>query len=200
MGAGLGAAYLYIGPCQKFQRVNAPHLPGPWRRISREQWEEVGSKLGQVNARMQWMVGDWLNAGEREGYIDSETYDTAEGLFPHLARKTLQNCASIAAQCSRWREDLSFKHHAEIAALDPPQQEGWLAEAAAEGWSVSDPGPRKRQKQERLIASAVQHAFPLARSLQSSQALRPPGCSRRRRRGGQFSAGERGSVFRRRLR
>lgn len=142
------------------------HIP---EGISREDWEEVGSALGQIDKRMQFMVGDWINAGEREGYIDRDTYDAAERLFPQLSRKTLREYAHVARASSIRMDDLSFKHHQTVAALPPEQQAERLKEASDHHWPVAElrdqlrepapaPGfvaPRKLQQQERLIASVA---------------------------------------------
>lgn len=137
--------------------------------LSFEDWQQAGETLGRIGRACQWWIGDWLNYGERaygEKYsqaIEVTGYDYG----------TLQNFAYVAGrvEMSRRRDVLSFGHHQSIAALEQPQQDGWLEEAAAEGWSVSelrkqvqgaaikeeadDLGPRKRQHQERLIGSVV---------------------------------------------
>ena len=38
----------------------------------------------------------------------------------------------------RRRPTLSFAHHREVAALEPREQERWLAAAACEGWSLQE--------------------------------------------------------------
>lgn len=142
------------------------HIPDG---ISREDWEEVGAALGQIDRRMQFMVGDWINAGEREGYISRDTYDAAERLFPQLSRKTLREYSSVARKSSIRMDDLSFKHHQVVAPLPPEQQAERLEEARENHWPVEtlkehirepepEPGyvgPRKLQQNERLIASVT---------------------------------------------
>lgn len=110
------------------------HIP---EGISREDWESVGEFLGQIDKRMQWMVGDWINAGEREGYINSETYDDAERLFPQFKRKTLWEYASVARNSSMRMEELSFNHHQVVAALEPEVN-------AAPGTPTPGAAPRAR--------------------------------------------------------
>ena len=127
------------------------HIPAG---ISRDDWIEVGTSLGQIDRKLQWMVGDWINAGEREGYIDSETYDAAERLFPQLGRKTLQNYASVARTCSVRTEDLSFEHHKVVAALPAEEQVERLGEARDHNWPVSE--LRKQIKQETADEEPIQ--------------------------------------------
>lgn len=73
------------------------HIP---EGISKGDWEEVGAALGQIDKRMQWMVGDWINAGEREGYISRDTYDAAERLFPQLGRQARAVVDSDEYRCA----------------------------------------------------------------------------------------------------
>jgi hypothetical protein len=143
------------------------HIPAG---ITRDDWVEVGTSLGQIDRKLQWMVGDWINAGEREGYIDSDTYDAAERLFPQLSRKTLQEYAHVASKSSIRMEDVSFAHHQVVAALPPEEQAERLEEARDHNWPVSElreqmktqpePAvgemrPRKRQHQEQLVTSVA---------------------------------------------
>ena len=143
------------------------HIPAG---ISRDDWVEVGTALGQIDRKLQWMVGDWINAGEREGYIDSDTYDAAERLFPQLSRKTLREYAHVARASSIRMDDLSFKHHPTVAALPPEEQAERLEEARDHNWPASELReqikaepvppvgelrPRKRQHQEQLVASVA---------------------------------------------
>jgi hypothetical protein len=127
------------------------HIPAG---ISRDDWIEVGTSLGQIDRRIQWMVGDWINAGEREGYIDSDTYDAAERLFPQLNRKTLREYASVARNSSIRMDDLSFGHHQAVVALPPEEQAEVLEKARYDELSVSQ--LRQEIKQETAGEEEVQ--------------------------------------------
>lgn len=124
------------------------------RGISKDQWEELGATLGQFDRKIQWMVGDWINAGEREGYIDRDTYDAAERLFPQLSRATLHTYASVARNSLTRVKELSFDHHRAVAPLPANEQTERLAEARNNGWSVSE--LRQQIKQETAEAAPVQ--------------------------------------------
>lgn len=65
---------------------------------------------------MQWLLGDWWNAGVQWG--EGEAVCEALGIDYGVAR----NCGSIAAtfELSRRRDKLSFRHHTEVCALDYP--------------------------------------------------------------------------------
>lgn len=145
------------------------HIPAG---ISRGDWENVGQALGLIDKRMQWMVGDWINAGEREGYIDSDTYDAAERLFPQLSRKTLQEYASVTKRSSIRMEDLSFKHHQVVAALEPEEQAERLEEARYHEWPVA----RLRQecKQETAGEEEVECCPTCGHKLKKGQQVRRP--------------------------
>jgi hypothetical protein len=96
-----------------------------------EEWEQVGVTLGRIGRARRWWIGDWVNHGERaygEKYtlaIDATGYEY----------QTVANCAYVAKaiEPSRRREGLSWSHHAEVAALEPADQEAWLDRAQAEG-------------------------------------------------------------------
>ncbi len=104
--------------------------------LNRDGWLEYGEALGRMGRALQWWVGDWLNYGTEAGYIDRDRYDEAVALFPHLSRKTLQQCAWVVRKSSTRVEDLSFKHHEAVASLGPADQKRWLSSALSNGWSV----------------------------------------------------------------
>lgn len=105
----------------------------PTADLSFEEWCEAGQRLGQMAEAIQWWIGDWLNYGSTtygEKYLkalDATGYDYG----------SLRNMASIAGEfdLSRRRDNLSWSHHADVASLDPIQQESYLDQAEAHGWS-----------------------------------------------------------------
>lgn len=104
--------------------------------LSFAEWEQAGEKLGRIGRACQWWIGDWLNYGER---AYGEKYAQAIEVTGY-EEKTLRNLAWVAShvEMSRRRDILSWRHHAEVAALSPPDQEGNLEQAEAEGWSVAE--------------------------------------------------------------
>ncbi|MGH2954666.1 MAG: LmbU family transcriptional regulator, partial [Thermoanaerobaculia bacterium] len=104
--------------------------------LSFEDWQRMGETLGRIGRACQWWIGDWLNFGERaygEKYTQAieatgYDYDTLNGF-----RWVAQEVESV-----RRRTNLSWSHHREVAALDPPDQEERLDRAEAEGWSVHE--------------------------------------------------------------
>jgi len=75
-----------------------------------------------------------LNYGEREyGKKYKEALDETG-----YAYQTLANIKYVSGRfgISQRRENLSWSHHAVIAALESPEQDEWLDRAEQEGWSV----------------------------------------------------------------
>lgn len=104
-----------------------------------EQWYEYGQGLRAVQDRLQWFCGDWLNYGEYAyGEKYSQFFDPDKPDI-HREAQTLANWAWVCREfeVSRRRENLSFSHHAEVAALEPVEQDEWLDRAEIERWPVT---------------------------------------------------------------
>jgi N6-adenosine-specific RNA methylase IME4 len=103
-----------------------------------KQWEECGRVLCEVESASQWWLGDWWNHGSKKY---GERYKAvAEGIFGDRSFQTLANYGWVAGSVttSRRREVLSFKHHAEVAALKPAVQTYWLDKAIENRWSSNE--------------------------------------------------------------
>jgi signal transduction histidine kinase len=113
-------------------------------------WVAQGTRLGSVGRSVGWWIGDWLRYGNArfgERYVRAARitgYDT----------QTLMNMAYTASrvEISRRRENLSWSHHAEIAALEPEDQDRWLERAERERLSVRS--LREELRRERRAATA----------------------------------------------
>lgn len=101
--------------------------------LTYDEWESVGRTLQRIERSVMWWVGDWLRYGERRY---GETYSQALSTTDY-AYQTLANAAYVAerVESSRRRENLSWSHHAEIAALEPDEQERFLEKAEANDWN-----------------------------------------------------------------
>lgn len=99
--------------------------------LSIGEWSDVGRSLGRLGNAALWWVGDWFAIGER---TYGSTYSEAMAITG-LAYQTLRNVTSVcqSVELSRRRDNLSFGHHAEVAALAPWAQTQWLDLAEAEG-------------------------------------------------------------------
>lgn len=94
-----------------------------------KQWEHVGKFINRSAQAVQFWRGDWLNYGEH-------TYDQWSQYFSEdeSAYQTLANEKWVASKIpfSRRRENLSWSHHAEVADLEPEDQEAMLSKAETE--------------------------------------------------------------------
>ncbi len=108
----------------------------PDDEMSAQEWESQGRWLGSIGRCSQWWIGDWVRFGTaRYG----EKYQLAAKLTGY-DEHSLRNIAYVASrypQISRRRDDLSFSHHAELAAMEPAEQDRWLERARAQRMSVS---------------------------------------------------------------
>ncbi len=99
-----------------------------------EQWLDCGRRLGALGRGVAWWLGDWLLYGNmRYG----EKYARAARVTGYDPQSLMN--MSYVASCfnpSRRREQLSWSHHAELAALEPDQQDRWLDFAQTQRLSV----------------------------------------------------------------
>jgi hypothetical protein len=81
-----------------------------------------------------WWIGDWLSYGN---HVFGERYARASRITGYDAQ-TLMNMAYVASrfEVSRRRGKLSWSHHAEIAAMNPDEQDHWLTRAETDRLSV----------------------------------------------------------------
>ncbi|MDR7492250.1 MAG: LmbU family transcriptional regulator [Armatimonadota bacterium] len=109
-----------------------------------EAWEELGRALGAMARTNRWWLGDWLLAGE--DLYGEEASQALESRYEQgervtgLAYETLTNYAWVCRQVppERRRPSLSFSAHAEVASLEPDEQERWLSLAEEQGWSSAE--------------------------------------------------------------
>jgi hypothetical protein len=103
------------------------------RHPSLHSWMALGEQLFAVADSSTWWIADWLVFGE-SAFLDR--YEEAIRKT-QLNYQTLRNYAWVARRfdISRRREELTFGHHAEVAALDKPEQDYWLRKAEEYGWS-----------------------------------------------------------------
>jgi len=108
----------------------------PARELDVRGWLLTGKRLGTVTRSSQWWLGDWVRYGTGRW---GEKYKEASRITGYDVH-SLRNIAYVAGaiEPSRRRDDLTYSHHAEVSALEPDEQDKWLALAAAEGMSVAD--------------------------------------------------------------
>jgi hypothetical protein len=114
------------------------------------QWQAVGRSLGRLGRYSQWWVGDWLlYASGKWG----EMYTEATKITGY-DYGSLRNMAYVAQrfELSRRRDKLSWTHHADIASLEPAEQDYWLDRAVELRLTMQDLRTELRAA-ERLGAS-----------------------------------------------
>lgn len=154
------------------------------RSPSLSSWEAIGRQLLSIADSSTWWIADWLAYGERafkDRYVEAITRT-------NLNYQTLRNYAWVARRFdqSRRREELSFGHHAEVAALDVHEQDYWLRKAVELGWSRNHlrvevrASIRERKEQAAQTHEADENAAsgpddiePCSRG---KEAFREPGC------------------------
>jgi ParB family chromosome partitioning protein len=116
-----------------YSKASATGLLLP-KTLDETRWSEIGKFLAHVDGAVQWWIGDWWRYGEDRKW--GELGQRAEEAG--LNYQTCRNAGSIAGafQLSRRRDNLSWSHHAEVAALEASEQDRFLNEAARAGWSV----------------------------------------------------------------
>jgi hypothetical protein len=131
-------------------------------------WAAVGRRLSHVSSRATWALGDWLLFGER---AFARRYRTAVEAT-NLDYQTLRNYAWVAGSYAphRRRAELSFQHHAELAALPDAQQDLWLNRAVAGRWSRNE--LRRRLRAERARESGERPALVVRVELTPEDELR----------------------------
>ena len=97
-------------------------------------WQAVGQRLQQIEAAVQWWIGDWLNYGE-QAFGENFAQAVEETAY---TSGSLANMKWVSARVpSSLRNDkLSYNHHVAVAPLPPDEQEAWLDKAEAEGLNV----------------------------------------------------------------
>jgi hypothetical protein len=99
-----------------------------------EEWRAQGSRLGSASRSTNWWLGDWVRFGAAH---HGQKYEIAASVTGY-DEQTLMNMVYVASrfQISRRREIPSWSHHAELAALDHPEQDFWLDRTTTEHLSV----------------------------------------------------------------
>jgi hypothetical protein len=104
--------------------------------MNAQRWAEHGRQLGRLGAGANWWVGDWVRYGNAEY---GERYKLAAKITGYDPQ-TLMNCAHVASrfEVSQRRQDVSWSHHSELAALEPTEQQYWFERVVADRLSLKD--------------------------------------------------------------
>ena len=120
-------------------------------KITKAQWIAAGEALGQVDAKLNWYIGDWLAAckGEAWGYGDLENVCQQFGLNYSTASKAKSICENF--QFCRRRQNLSFKHHQEVQGReDADELLDWCEETTPPRSTRALRDEKKRRNAEKL--------------------------------------------------
>jgi hypothetical protein len=100
------------------------------------EWMRYGARFGRIGRACGWWIGDWINYGNA---AYGEKYSRAARITKHDVQ-TLMNMAYVASryEISRRRENVSWSHHAELAALPAEAQERWLNRVERDALTVRD--------------------------------------------------------------
>lgn len=98
------------------------------KHLTFDQWERIGRQLQLADVAIQWWIGDWLVYGEHKW---GDKYTQAIEVTGRR-EQTLKNYHFVAAaiEKSRRRYELNYSIHAEVAPLEPEEQDRVLAKAA----------------------------------------------------------------------
>jgi hypothetical protein len=107
-------------------------------------WLTLGRQLYIVADSSAWWLGDWLVFGQHRF---PDRYEQAIA-GSSLNYQTLRNYAWVARKFppELRRAELSFQHHAEVAALPEGERARWLDRAQEGRWSRSELRRRLRAK------------------------------------------------------
>lgn len=123
-----------------YLRASALCLP---EGLDQGRWRDIVYQLIAMEHGAPWWLGDALRYGER---VYGETYSQVTETTGY-AVQTLKNAMWVAGrfESSRRRDDLSFAHHAEVAALEPLVADAWLDLAWEESLTVKELRGRLRE-------------------------------------------------------
>jgi hypothetical protein len=124
--------------------------------LSFEQWAEVGRNLCRSDQVMKWWIGDWAAFGLRK-YGQLKEFAEING----INYQSLRDMAWVSekVELSRRRDNLEWSKHREVAALEPKDQEKWLAKAEAEELPVVE--IRRQIRQSQGVQNALQSDGPI---------------------------------------
>lgn len=99
------------------------------REIDKEEWQKVFNHLSLMDKSVHFWIGDCLAYHEQEWGMYKDLSETTG-----FSEKTIRSDKYVAnkVESSRRRDDLSFSHHTEVAALEPEKQDYWLDKAQDE--------------------------------------------------------------------
>jgi hypothetical protein len=71
-----------------------------------ELWEAAGHEIARYQKGLMWLIGDWLNAGDREGYVErGRLAEACErfGIAYDTAAQATRVAAAFSESCMRYK-------------------------------------------------------------------------------------------------
>jgi hypothetical protein len=135
------------------------------------EWVASGRRLGAMARASNWWVGDWVRYGTRRW---GEKYLAASRMTGYDVH-TLRNMAYVSSRfdLSLRRDDLTWSHHALLAALEPEERVSWLARAVEDRLSVADLRTELRAATRGTLDAAAETAEAPAAAIEESVAVCP---------------------------
>lgn len=104
----------------------------PNYNLTFDEWLTAGRALLQIEASINWWVGDWLNYGERRyGESYSQAMEATGWKYQRLANARWI-CSKIPADLRH--DDLSWTHHRHVAHMEKDEIAYWLDRAHEKEW------------------------------------------------------------------
>lgn len=142
--------------------------------ISKEEWTELGRKLGEAGRSLGFLIGDWLNYGNGKGQW-GDTYTEAMRITG-LEYKTLRDYASVSRKIklSLRNDNLAFELHKKIAPIkDESEQRKWLEVAERQAKKGKPMSSRRLAKSILLGRIAKESDMTLPANLKGRKNVHP---------------------------
>jgi hypothetical protein len=123
------------------------------RKLTWEEYQALGLKIKGLSIVTPWLIGDFLNFGERRF---GSKYATAEGWFDHLSYSRLTKYKMVASRFPPYRRNrhLSMSHHEEVVRL-PPTLADKLLLRAEKGDGSSVWSCKKLRQSRRMVVDIL---------------------------------------------
>ena len=95
-----------------------------------DEWNDLGQKLAPIGKSIGFIIGDWINYGDKRY---GEKYDEALAKTG-LAYQTLINCSHVARKVGIYlrKENLDWSQHATVAKLKTDEEKRYWLDMAEE--------------------------------------------------------------------
>src|SRR5262245_2726857 len=119
---------------------------------SYEEWEHARKSLSLADSSVHWWIGDWLNYGQRAyGQKFAQALEETEFNYDTLQA---DKWVSQRIEMLRRRNNLSWSHHREVAALEPVEQDELLEAAVSGKWTLKQ--LREAVKEKKILTAGYQ--------------------------------------------